>query len=223
MTRKEAADLLGISISTLQRRTKAGQYQSVRNGTGQFAAVTYTHTGIGLPEPQPEIVIDANYEDANPEPKPQPVVVVPPKPEPSSVDRKLEQDAEFAAKYLAGEATDSSGNRVDGRNDMFPSKGTQSLLGPVPRQEPAKPPSGASHMDPALTGSGADRLSNPQLGSGFTRHGIKLAAGLSQEAYDAMMHQWQGAGGKRSMSEQEEANRRSLTAIHRAFPEADRT
>lgn len=220
MTRKQAADLLGISLSTLQRRTKAGQYTATKTGTRQFAAVAYSHAGLGLPEPQRDIVIDPRYEDEPP--KPQPVVVVPPTPEPSAIDRKLEQDAEFAARYLAGEATDSSGNRVDGRNDMFPSKGIQSLLGPVPRQEPAKPPSGASHMDPALVG-GAGTLRNPQLGEGFTRHGAPLAAGLTQEAYDEMLHKWQRAGGKRSMSEQEEANRRSGVAIHRAFPEADRT
>jgi hypothetical protein len=231
LSRKQAAALLGISLSTLQRRTKAGRYTATKTGQYQFAEVTYTYAGIGLPEPfvQPDIPIDANYDEGDETPEPV-ATVLPPKREPSNVDLKAEQDQEFAAKYLAGQATDSSGNRVDGTNRKFPSKGIQSLLGPVPPPEPRTPQSGTSHMNPALLSdwpdpSGAKPLipASPQIGTGSTRHGAPLAAGYSQEQYDADMRKWKANGGGRSMGDQELATRRSTDTIRAAFPKADRT
>lgn len=225
LSRKQAADLLGISISTLQRRTKAGIYQAMKTGVGQFAEVTYTHAGIGLREPQPEIAVE------KPQPASEPAII-PPKPEPSSIDLKSEEDRKFAEAYLAGEATDSSGNRADGTNRRFPSKGMQSLLGPVPKPEPPTPATGTAHMDPALLSdwpdpTGAKPLISPggpqTAKTGFTRHGVPLAAGYTQEQYDADMRKWQRNGGGRSEGEMEEAIRRSKELILSTFPKADRT
>lgn len=221
LSRKEAASLLGISLSTLQRRTKAGQYTCIRTGTSQFSETLYTHAGIGLSEPI----------ESQPEPEPlvehKPVEVLPPKTEPSAVDLKAEADQRFAQDYRSGIATDSNGNRVDGTNEKFPSLGATSLLGPRRPPEPKKPQSGCSHMNPALLSDYVGPLSvslhNPQEGSGTTQHGEPLAAGLSQEAYDEMMNAWRRNGGGRSIGEQEMAVRRSQAAINRAFPRTDRT
>lgn len=224
LSRKQAAALLGISISTLQRRTRSGQYQATKTGAGQFADVAYTHSGIGLPEPEVASPVE-------PPPEPKPIEVLPPKPEPSAIDTRIEADRQFAQSYLSGEATDSSGNRVDGTNRKFPTVGAVSLLGPRRPPEPKKPQSGTAHMDPRLLSDSPDPTGAPPLiprgpqesKTGFTVHGSPLAAGISQEAYDEMTAAWRRNGGGRSMGEQEMATRRSKDVIHSAFPKADRT
>jgi|SRR5579872_862869 len=227
LSRKKAARLLGISISTLQRRTKSGQYKATKTGDDQFAEVVYTYASVGLPEPElpiaPELV-DPIDED-------RPIEILASKPQPSPVDLKAEEDRRFADDYRAGLATDSSGNKVDGTNSRFPTYGAVPLTGPQER-EPKKPQSGCSHMNPALLSDRPDPTGAapliPEGGvqtatTGFTQHGEPLAAGLSQEAYDEMLNAWRRNGGHRSQAEIEMAERRSREAIHSAFPKADRT
>jgi hypothetical protein len=227
LTKKEACEWLGISPSTLQRRTKSGQYTATRIGTGQFAELRYTFTGIGRPELE-EIIPDPEPEEL--EAEDQPVEVLPPQPEPSPIDLKAEADRRFAEDYRAGLVTDSSGNKVDGTNERFPTYGAVPLTGPQER-EPKKPQSGCSHMNPALLSDRPDPTGaaplipngGPQTAKkGFTQHGEPLAAGLSQEAYDEMLHSWKRNGGGRSMGEQEMAQRRSKDAVLSAFPKAQR-
>jgi len=84
-------------------------------------------------------------------------------------------------------------------------------------------------MNPALLSDRPDPTgAKPLIGSGglqtascgFTRRGEPLADGLSQEAYDEMMHSWHGG---RSQAEIEIAERRAKDAMLGAFPTADRT
>jgi len=85
-------------------------------------------------------------------------------------------------------------------------------------------------MNPALIGTN-DSAGNPianggwKMGEpkpdktlqGFTRSGQPLAAGISQESYNAMMKDWSRSHGGPSMSEQREAVERSKATINDAF------
>lgn len=67
-----------------------------------------------------------------------PSVAVPPEPvvpstTRSNVDAKLDTDADFAQRYLAGEISDSFGNKIDGSNGI-------TALGPHPDQIPGYAP-----------------------------------------------------------------------------------
>jgi hypothetical protein len=148
MTKAEACELLHISESTLQRRMKAGVYQFTR-GDGQFDPVIFTYEGLGLVEPTPETpAVDAHdHQVPTAEPTPPPEATITPRPL-SGIEAKERDDLFFAAQYKAGNATDSAGNKVDGTNDKFITKGSQSLLGPVEiDRTPANP---QAHMDQAL-------------------------------------------------------------------------
>ena len=118
MTKSEAAALLQISPRTLERRLKAGVYQCTRTGTGKYDPITFTYADLGLAEPTPKPVETIA---STPEPSPErkalhlkPVVV----PE-SNIDAKEANDQTFAAAYLAGDACDSAGNKVDGTISTF--------------------------------------------------------------------------------------------------------
>lgn len=218
LTKKEASKLLGISPRTLERRMASGQYKFTRTGVGQFAELSFTYSDIGLPEP---VVEPVPAVAAEPQPEPAPL------PKASECDKRIAADLEFAAKYRAGEVTDSMGNNVHGTNEKFPTKGMQPLIG-MPRPEPAVPRTGTSHMQPELLSDYVGPMDkpfvNPQVSStGTTRNGSPLTAGYSQEKYDADMQAWRRSGGGRSMGEQEMATRRSVQTIHSAFPKADRT
>jgi hypothetical protein len=67
LTKAEAAALLYISVSTLTRRMRSGQYKFTRTGTGKWDAVTFTYEQLGLKEPMPEPVADSA---TRPEPEP---------------------------------------------------------------------------------------------------------------------------------------------------------
>ena len=133
MTKKEACALLGISPRTLDRRMTKGIYTFTRTGEGQFAELSFTHTDIGLPEPTPE-----------PVPVPVPVeskhdVQI----RPEYNDEPTERT--FAERYRANEVPDSAGNYFDGSNPRWPTKGVQSLLGPI-EPKPKEKFSCDSHM-----------------------------------------------------------------------------
>ena len=153
MNKHEAARLLGISERTLRRR-----YKGTRIGSGPFAPVEYTYADLGLPEPEPQAKVQAQPEQQPAQPKVVSVTTpTEPEPELPEVEKQTLADAEFAAAYKRGEATDSAGNTINGSNERFPSKGLQSLIGPL-EEQPQHKPSGASHMDPTLV---ADTTAEP--------------------------------------------------------------
>jgi Bacterial regulatory protein, Fis family len=143
LTKKEVCKLLGISPSTLTRRMAAGRYKFTRTGEGQYAEVSFTHADIGLPEPVVPVPEDRKI-FAEQEPVVTRVLSV-------MEISKEQKDADFAERYLAGEVPDSAGNYVTGVNPQWPTKGIQSLLGPMDAQPKVKPDTQA-HMDPALQG-----------------------------------------------------------------------
>lgn len=209
LNKQQACDLLHISESTLQRRLKAGVYRCTRRGDGQFSPITFSYEQLGLQEPTPE-------------PTPITSTAVEPTPDIGEPDAfaprplsKEERDAEFAAAYKAGTATDSIGNTADGINARFPSKGTQSLIGAV-EPDHGPPAETQSHMDAALR-HGDEGQPIPQgmvmtasglrwsfeVGEGHTGDGSPLARGVTQEQYDGMMKAYRKHNGNRpSMSQQ---------------------
>jgi len=221
LTKSEAAELLHISGSTLQRRMRAGRYQFTKIGEGQYAEVRFTYEGLGLAQPKPPIPepslpdIDAVAEV----PDIRGPVALSPRPLTPE-----ESDAEFAARYKAGVETDSAGNKIDGTNERFQTKGSQSLLGPVERDATPIPKTGTAHMNPALLSDYVDPnfapliQRNPQTGEGFTRSGSPLCDGYSQEHYAADMQAWRRSGGGRSECEMEQAIRRVKENMNRSFP-----
>jgi len=210
LTKQQACALLHISSTTLWRRIKAGTYTSTRTGEGQFASLSFTYADIGLPEPK---------QTPEPQPTAQPFVRSPDKtPEPTPSRPESKDIRTWAEKYKDGDATDSTGNKIDGTNARFSELTT--YLGPVEIDH--TPVDTQAHMDERLCGT-HDTLGNPivmtpALTAGFTRSGEPLAHGLSQDAYDAMMNDWRRSGGGRSEAEQEIASRRAVSNIRRSFP-----
>jgi hypothetical protein len=161
LTKKQVMDLLGISPKTLGRRMASGRYKFTRTGEGKYDACLFTYEGIGLPEPTPV-------------PQPVPIAAVPePQPEPvqapevtvatplGPIELKQQEGERFAQDYKRGLVTDSAGNKFDGTNELYPTKGPQTLLGPQ-EPKPRKIPDGTAHMNPALIGTaGKDRVENP--------------------------------------------------------------
>ena len=155
LSRKQAADLLGICVKTLQRRMKDGTYKYTKIGKGQYAEVQFTYADIGLhepvePAPTPELVIT----EPLPEPEPEPVL--------ADAEIRQQADWEFAGRYLSGHATDSCGNKIDGTNARFLT-GSKSLIGigPEDRAQPQRQDT-TSHMVRELVGSGVHAMSVPR-------------------------------------------------------------
>jgi hypothetical protein len=136
MTKKEVCALLSISPKTLQRRIAQGTYTATRTGEGQYAELSFSFADIGMPEPAPAV------------PEPTPVVeTAPAVPVPTPerlrqtgdpeviilgpIEEQRQSDLAFAEAYKRGEATDSAGNQINGTNERWPTKGVQSLLGPM--------------------------------------------------------------------------------------------
>ncbi len=208
LTKKQAAKLLHVSETTLYRRVKAGKYTCTRTGEGQFAKLSFTYADIGLPEPAPPAPVQLLG------------VLVQPTITSATCGTKPPDSRTFAEKFLDGDAADSIGNKVDGTNDRFLTKGAQSLLGPI-EPDHGPPVDTQAHMKAALLATN-DTLGNPReatvTAEGYTRGGSPLAHGLSQETYDAMMRDWKRSGGGRSESEMEQQVRRSKSNINRSFP-----
>jgi len=73
LSKKEAANLLHISLSTLERRIKAGKYTCTRTGEGQYSPLMFTYADIGLTEPAPAPVAPLDLFPAPPVmPEPEP-------------------------------------------------------------------------------------------------------------------------------------------------------
>jgi hypothetical protein len=129
LTKAEAAALLHISESTLQRRIKAGIYSCTRTGEGQYAPITFTYADLGLTEPTPP----------TPEREPTPRVEVQPVPERERIPTLQESGGLPITE-------DSLGNPVHGPATKY------SLLGPHPPIQRTPTPGPFDHMDPALLG-----------------------------------------------------------------------
>ena len=202
LSKAQVCELLGISSTTLWRRLRAGTYTSTRTGEGQFASLSFSLADIGLPEPE---AISA----------PEPSISTPRNPPPSKVGSYEDVDDlpadDFAARYAAGLAAASAGNKIDGSTTRW--SATHSLLGPA-SIEHGPPVESQAHMNPALLGT-HDSRGNP-----IEAHRPALANGLTPEAYATMMQSWRRSGGGRSESEQEQRIRQSKANISRSFPHA---
>jgi hypothetical protein len=204
LNRQQACELLHISTTTLWRRIKAGTYTSNR-GEGQFAALSFTYADLGLTEPTSE-----------PTPAPEPTR----NPAPSKVGHyedepalrapsREDADRSFAEAYRSGDATDSAGNKIDGTNERFRTKGIQSLLGPV---EIERTPVGTTdHMHPALAGTKGPDASQSYLNSLERQRDTGV---ISVAQYDALQ-----ANSVKARRQCEQTNRVYLdrAAINAAF------
>jgi hypothetical protein len=128
MTKKQVCALIGISPKTLERRMAKGVYKFTRTDEGQYAHVSFTHADVGLPEPAPASEPVISPAPAVPEPIPEPEFAPVPL---GAVELQREADERFAQDYKRGEATDSAGNTINGTNARWPTKGIQTLLGPM--------------------------------------------------------------------------------------------
>ena len=149
LTKREACALLSISPKTLQRRINKGQYKFTRIGEGQYAELSFTHADLGLPEPEPTPTPTPVAPAVTPAVETAPAV---PEPEPKIAPAQLgpielqrEADQRFADDYKRGLVTDSAGNTINGTNERWPTKGVQSLLGPL-EAKPREKFSCNSHM-----------------------------------------------------------------------------
>jgi hypothetical protein len=224
MTKTQVKELLHISNSTLDRRMKDGTYKYTK-AAGQFGEVSFTRADLGLPE-LPQIKLP--YQDPAPVSIAcQPRHFIMPTPQ---IEKKQNEDLAFASKYLAGAATDSFGNRVDGSNAGCPTKGATTLIQPTALEYVA-PADSQAHINPALLSTN-DNAGNPKEKyhkdwhggepsepQGFTDRGIALAPGLSQSDYNGMMEQYRSRCPKgRSESEFETKQRRDVRTILESFP-----
>jgi hypothetical protein len=230
ITMRQACEILGISKSTCKRRIREGQYGKGES-SGQQTAVgqntrTFSHSDFHLPEgatpavdePDPVVEPELPYQDDLDAIAPIVHKAPAPAPEP--------QDNSFAAKFLRGEETDSSGNDVHGHNRNFSSP--VSLLGPVVDAGHVEPiPDTQAHMNQGLIETAALHASVKVVPDveHRTRSGQVLAPGYSQEAYQASLRAWDKThhGPENlSMGEQREQVERSKKMIRSAFPEAER-
>lgn len=143
-SRKEAAVMLGISLSTLKRKMASGEIQFSRHGEGQFSEVFFTAQQLGINEA-------VNHSPA-----------------PGTPTHKPVPDISEPGAFVPQEMTeDSIGNSIHG------SKRTYSLLGPNPPIEYTPAPGTTDHMDAALLGtSTANRGTDgaPILHAGSDNH-----------------------------------------------------
>ena len=131
MTKKQVCALLSISPKTLERRMARGIYKFTRSGEGQYAPVSFTFADLGLPEPVPEptpVLETVPVVEPTPELAPAPTFSPTPL---GPIELQREADERFAQDYKRGEATDSAGNTINGTNERWPTKGIQTLLGPM--------------------------------------------------------------------------------------------
>jgi len=179
---------------------RAGRYQFTKTGAGQFAEVQFTYADLGLTEPSPE---------------PTPITSVA---EPATVPDIGEPDA-FSPRPLSKDERDaemthdSLGNPVDGPATKF------SLLGPQPKIYHGPPRDTQAHMNPALIGSNDGTRPSFENGEGYTRSGLPLCAGISQQQYDDMMRTYtRRFPNGRSEAEMERAIRAAKNNINDSFP-----
>jgi hypothetical protein len=109
--------------------------------------------------------------------------------------------------WNSGEITDSAGNDGQGRNDRFPTKGPQTLLGPQAPKERVKADS-TVHMDPALIGD-LTALPNPVDSDAFNELWHPGTADKKAQMYAQC--------GVRPLSQQQQKEYNDRLALHAAF------
>jgi hypothetical protein len=217
LSKKDAAKLLKCSIRTLEKRMKAGTVQFIKEAdTIQNGFHGNARVWVILPDPasvQESCIHPAPGDNLSPQ-SPGKLPGHEPSSEsderqPSNIELKADADRRFAAAYLRGEVSDSAGNRADGSNDRYPTRGPTSVLGPIVRDD-GPPLDSQSHMNPALLGGSGPAERHP-----FDR-------GLSDDELKAMRADWYRRGGGPSQAEIWEAQERSKAAIREAFNTARR-
>lgn len=204
LSKREAAQQLGISIKTLDKKCKAGLIQfekeadTINDGWRGHARV-WVFLPDPVPVPSPGKLL--GHADVRPAPQYDDLRGIPPEREPAS-DHDA-RDRNFAERYLSGEATDSLGNRNDATR--------KSLLGPTDAERIPEPRSNpTSHMDPALLGTpGNERIENPIDSNNYME--------LLHPGHKERMAELYRSCGVRPLSEQQEKQRADKIAIHAAF------
>lgn len=201
LSKKDAAQRLGISIKSLEKKLKAGLIpfekmpDTIGNGFKGNARVW-----VFLPDPVPvppscpeheraDVRVNAQYDDY---------------PTAASLADPAKHDRTFAERYLAGEACDSLGNRHDG-------VARKSLLGPTDTEKLPEPKSDCcAHMDPALIGTpGHQRTENPVDSDDFRE--------LLSPGHKERMAELYRSCGVRPLSQQQEKERVDKLRINAAF------
>jgi hypothetical protein len=198
-SKKQAAQMLGVSARTLDRHISAGRLtvergerknfeQSVTvslEALGQYLGITdpaELRQRLGLPcvaelatdAPEPCVSkLDTHPSGPSTE-HPEPTVPSAVRPELPPLAQRVADDLDFAERYLRGEVSDSAGNYYDGHNARWSER--VSLLGPG--VEPAPQPECNAHINPALrsdtgwNGISADSPEHP-LNAGFKGMEVK--------------------------------------------------
>ena len=197
VSKKQAAQRLGISIKTLDKRMRSGQIKFEKDpDTVNDGWKGHARVWIFLPDAVPVPCSPRRGDHADVRPAPQY--------DDEPVCSEHARDRSFAEAYLAGELPDSSGN-------YHGTVQRKSLLGPtddMDRQAPAADLQ--SHMDSRLLGN-----SGPSERHSFDK-------GMSDEQYNEAMAGWRRQRGVPSMSEQREQQERSHALIAEAFNHARR-
>lgn len=212
MNRKEAAKLLGISISSFKRRVRSGVYGSGVSSGEQLlpgqSTRTYSLKDLGLDDPPTGGVMPesptakasalsapriAPYEQPEPRFELDEIApVVHPKP-----------DDDFALAYREGRATDSAGNTITGENKKWLS-GSVSLLGPVVFG-PEPLPDTQQHMDQRLIEAQRSHAGGPTVShAGSDDHPLNKLRGFEPKPV-------------RPLPQQRQKQVRDAAILHRAF------
>lgn len=114
--------------------------------------------------------------------------------------------ADNLARWNAGELTDSAGNNGQGRNDRFPTKGPQTLLGPQDPRERVRPDT-TGHMTSPVADD--ERVENPVDSDAFAELWHPGTADRKAQMYQQC--------GVRPMSQQQRKEYNDRLALHAAF------
>lgn len=107
--------------------------------------------------------------------------------------------------WNAGEVTDSAGNNGQGRNDRFPTKGPQTLLGPQSPRERVRADTTIHMVSPV----GGERVENAVDSDAFTELWHPGSADRKAQMYAQC--------GVRELSEQQKKERNDRLMLHAAF------
>ena len=224
----EVCDVCGFSERTFFHRVKAGRLKVTRSTTefirdgrprlyvcaddlAYYFGIrdeAQARARMGLPaiveeKPAPEIA-DARVRDTR---IPDAPIYRSVAPSGGHVQGFTDDAEDNLARWNAGEITDSAGNNGQGRNDRFPTKGPQTLLGPREPMPKVRPDT-TSHMDPALIGGG-ERVENAVDSDAFNESWHPGTAERKAQMYAQC--------GIRQPSEQEKKKHNDRAAIAAAF------
>jgi excisionase family DNA binding protein len=204
LTKREAAALLGIGVSTLGRKMREGKIKFTKVEAGRFeSAVFFDRDDLAalLPsEKQPTVPLD-----------PFPPVEAAPKPKP--VPEAKPDTRTWAELHRDGVVPDSLGNYLNEVNPDFPSSGCCSLIGPPGSVVPPEPKTldTTAHMVQALV-TQPGPSANEQYINSLERH--RDVGNITSDHYDSLI----GSANKaRRMSGQERKQCLDRAAILQAF------